>query len=401
MTRAPRMLAGAIAAMRFALVACLFVLAVAAGARAESFITIGDVPVDVTAKSAAAARDQAIADAQRKAFDRLVKRLVANPADQARLRPSQSEIESFVQDFGVQSERASTVRYIGLFTVRFRAGMVRKYLADAGITNVGSLQQVLVIPVFRGRNGSLLWEQDNAWRAAWDRGGFGDGPVTLILPNGDSFDCGALSPAAAQAGDIAAIDAMIQRYAAAGLVVAVAEPRDPARGAASGLTINVATYDAAGPKGSQVLTVDPADGALPEKILLQGVSIVVQSLEDGWQQAIATSGSAGLSGQGIVNPDEAGANAEGGGPPVTYAVSMQLGEPGDWVRTRDLLTSIAGVSRIALDAMTRIAAAFSIDFAGDPGALQAALAGSGYVLAPVSPANAAGPGSFELRRAAR
>ena len=106
----------------------------ALSARAETFMTVSDVPVDVTAKDAAAARDQAIAVAQSKAFDKLVKQLVVNPSDQARVHPSQQDIESFVQDFGVENERVSSVRYIGLYDVRFRDSRVRKYLADLGIT---------------------------------------------------------------------------------------------------------------------------------------------------------------------------------------------------------------------------------------------------------------------------
>jgi len=104
------------------------------GASAETYLTIDNVPVDVTAKNAAAARDSAIAVAQSKAFDQLIKQVVSNPSDQARLHPSQEQIESFVQDFGVDNERASTVRYIGLYSVRFKASLINKYLSDSGVT---------------------------------------------------------------------------------------------------------------------------------------------------------------------------------------------------------------------------------------------------------------------------
>ena len=119
--------------------ALVLAVAFAASARAETFLTVSDVPVDVTAKDAAAARDQAIAVAQSKAWDKLVKELVTDPAQQARIHPSQQEIESFVQDFGVENERVSTVRYIGLYDVRFREGRVRKYLADSGVTGLGDV----------------------------------------------------------------------------------------------------------------------------------------------------------------------------------------------------------------------------------------------------------------------
>jgi len=116
----------------------------AGAASAESYLTIDNVPVDVTTKNAAAARDQAIAVAQSKAFDLLIKQIVANPADQARLHPSQSQIESFVKDFGVDNERVSTVRYIGLYSVRFKESLVNKYLSDSGVTatNEQALQPV-------------------------------------------------------------------------------------------------------------------------------------------------------------------------------------------------------------------------------------------------------------------
>jgi len=50
----------------------------------------------------------------------LVKQVVANPATGA-AASWQAQIESFVKDFGVDNERVSTVRYIGLYSVRFKA----------------------------------------------------------------------------------------------------------------------------------------------------------------------------------------------------------------------------------------------------------------------------------------
>jgi hypothetical protein len=371
---------------------------VAARAIAETYMTVGDVPVDVTAKSAAAARDQAIAQAQAKAFDRLVKRLVPNPADQARVRPSQQDIEGMVQDFAIENERASQVRYIGLYSVRFRAGQVRKYLSDLGVTGIDDLQQILILPVYRGAGGAVLWGQSNPWRTAWERGGFGDGPVSLILPNGDALDTAALSAAAAQAGDAAALGAMIQRYRVAGLVVATAEPRDSTQGAGSGLTITAATYDSTGLRGAQTLAVPPAAGEQPGKLLLRGVSATAEALEDGWK-----GGATGLSGYA---PQRDATGNDGEQPAAMsqgtlYPISVALSGLGDWVGIRNRLATVGGVQRVSLDALTRDNAALTVDFAGDPLALQAALADSGYVLVQTAPPDAAGPGIFLLRRGGR
>jgi hypothetical protein len=364
----------------------------ALSAKAETFLTVSDVPVDVTAKDAAAARDQAIAVAQSKAWDRLVKQLVANPADQTRLHPSQQEIEGFVQDFGVENERVSMVRYIGLYNVRFRESRVRKYLADSGIGGVSAQQQVLVVPIYKTPSGDLLWESDNAWRHAWDRGGFGEGPVTLILPNADSTDTGTVNASAVAGGDTSAFGALMQRYHAAGVVVAVAEPRDPAAGAASGLNLTVTTYDQGGAKGAQSLKVDPMVGESSDKALARGVSAVAGALQSSLRQALASGG------PGPAQPDNAEQPAPGG-IVTSYPIAAPVAGVEGWVRLRNQLTGTPGVQRVALDALSREAAALTLAFSGDVVALQAALSNSGYVLVQTAPGSAAGPGLFQLRPA--
>ena len=378
-------------------IVAFLVLAGAPRLCAETFMTVSDVPVDVTAKDAAAARDQAIAVAQSKAFDRLIKRLVPNPADQARLHPSQQDIESFVQDFGVENERVSMVRYIGLYSVRFRESRVRKYLSDSGVGGIGDQQQVLVVPIYKTQAGTLLWENNNGWRAAWDRGGFGDGPVTLILPNGDGFDTGTLTAMAAADGDSSTFGALMLRYHAAGLVVAIAEPRDPAQGAASGLALIVATYDQGGAKGTQTLKIDPIAGEQPDKALVRGVGAVADALESGWRQSIASGGSTGLAAPTSPQPDAVA--GQPGGFTIPYPIAVPVAGIEGWVRLRNQLAGTPGVQRVALDALTRESAALTLDFSGDVVALQAALSGSGYVLVQTAPGNAAGPGTFQLRLA--
>lgn len=106
----------------------LFVIALAlfgcGPALAANPYVVSGVPVDVTAADAATARDQAIVEGQRKAFSMLVEQLVG--ADQAATIPvpGDSQLSGMVQDFEVESERLSSVRYIGVMTYRFDAASV-------------------------------------------------------------------------------------------------------------------------------------------------------------------------------------------------------------------------------------------------------------------------------------
>jgi hypothetical protein len=285
------------------------------------------------------------------------------------------------------------VRYIAQFSVRFRASRVNKYLSDSGVSAVGDQQQVLVVPVYKGPSGTMLWEPGNKWRAAWDRGGYGDGPVTLLLPNADSFDTGALSAGAAESGDMGAIAALSQRYHAAGVVVAIAQPQG------AGLGLTVTTYDNSGSRGTQTLSVDSAAGEQADKTMLRGVAAVASTLENGWRQAIASGGSTGLHQAVASTQADSGDQPAPNGAVTSYPVAVSVTSVGDWVKLRNQLTGTAGIQRVALDALTRDGAALTLDFAGDPLALQAALAGTGYVLVQTAPGEGGAPGMFQLRPA--
>ena len=140
------------------------------------------------------------------------------------------------------------------------------------------------------------------------------------------------------------------------------------------------------------------------KLLRQGVSAVTTALETGWQQAIATNGSIGLVGAtppAAATADGAsqGAADSSGTLGTLYPMSLAVSDLADWAKARDQLAQLPGVQKLSLDAVTRSSAAFTLDFAGDTLALQSVLASNGFVLVQTAPPTAAGPGSYELKRA--
>lgn len=135
-----------------ALLALVIILATPGFARAQgvgpSSYTVGGVTVDVTADSAAAARDAAIMLGQRIAFDRLMSQLTDPQSAAALPRLTDAEISDLVSDFEVESERASAVRYIGKLSYRFKGDPVRALLEQRGVQYaVMPTAPVLVVPV--------------------------------------------------------------------------------------------------------------------------------------------------------------------------------------------------------------------------------------------------------------
>src|SRR6185369_3435367 len=103
----------------------LFCLLFAIPCRADQpAMAVPGVSVDVTAADAVSAREKALLEGQRQALTTLLSQL-ATPADIAKLPPlTDAQITDMVADYQVESEKVSSVRYIGQIDFRFRADAV-------------------------------------------------------------------------------------------------------------------------------------------------------------------------------------------------------------------------------------------------------------------------------------
>lgn len=206
-----------------ALAALLFVM-FAAGAASADVFTVTGVEVDATAESAAAARQEAIADGQTRAAARVVARLTL-PEDRALLPPMDASTAALlVSGLEVDEESLSSTRYLGLITVTFDPGQVRGYLQGAGASFVESqARPAVVVPLWRAGGRTALWEA-NPWTAAWSTGSYVDEIAPLITPTGDLGDIRAVSAAQAEAYDMIALRELAARYGADRVLIAAAAP---------------------------------------------------------------------------------------------------------------------------------------------------------------------------------
>ena len=111
--------------------------AAAPQARAGTY-TVSGIPVDVTAADASTARDQAIVDGQRAALQKLVENMMGSEKAKQIPMPSDDDISAMVQDFEVETERVSSVRYVGSLTYRFLSDPVDRLVGRAPVGTVGT-----------------------------------------------------------------------------------------------------------------------------------------------------------------------------------------------------------------------------------------------------------------------
>lgn len=312
--------------------------------------TVRNVEVDVTAATATAAREQAIAQAQRQAFERLVARLVVQGGSRSVPVPEGRALDDLVRDFEVASEKVSAVRYLATFTVRFKPDAVRALLRSEQVTYTETVSKpLLVLPLYRAEGALILWDDPNPWREAWARLGQSDGVVPLTVPNGDIADVRDIGPEQALARDPERTGAIAKRYGAAGVLLALATLRMDARSGAPTLDV---TATRVGPiLSEQTLVFSFGDEPTVEALLGKAVVAVRKGVEETWKR------------DNVLRFDR----------PQTVTVTVPISNLAEWVDVRRRLAGIALISKTEIVSLSREAAVLSLTFPGDAEQLAAAL----------------------------
>jgi hypothetical protein len=329
----------------------------------EDPFTVRNVEVDVTAESGAAAREKAIAEAQRAAFDRLVARLVPTGGQQSVPKVVGKALDDIVRDFEVDSEKVSAVRYIATFTVRFKANAVRDLLRGSQVTYTETTSKpLLVLPLYRAEGALILWDDPNPWREAWARFGPSDGFVPIMVPNGDIADVQDIGPEQTLRRDADRLKAIASRYGASGVLLAFATLRMDAPSSRPVLDVTATRSGPGVPE--QTLVFSFGDEPNVDALLAKAVKTVRSSIEDSWKR------------ETVQRFDR----------PQSLTVTVPLTSLADWIEVRKRLASVAFVRKSEIRTMSRDQAVLLLSFQGDEEQLAAALAQRDLALVQDGPA---------------
>lgn len=164
-----------------------------------------DVLVDVVDKNAAQAREKAFVAANRQGLINLLKKITTSDGVRQVAELNDNQIQNFVKEVSIISEKVSDIRYVAELKVRFNGNILRKYLREKHIpfTEEGGFK-VLVLPLWQQGEQTLWMEPENLWRVAWNDNSVSDGMVEFLIAGNNE-----LSLEAVNAGKVLEFDSLL------------------------------------------------------------------------------------------------------------------------------------------------------------------------------------------------
>ena len=371
--------------------ACVLLLVILAAPRAEPALAqdsedaySATVKVDATADGAAAARDAARVDGQRRALAAVVGKLsgASEPAQLPKL--DDKAITDMVQSFEVANERMSAVRYVADYTFHFRSAKVRRLVRVAntapaegtgkstaegtgkstaegagkstaeGAGNPAAesgSKSIVVLPVFKNGASLTLWNDPNAWRGAWAKRSAGSGLTHLLLPLGDAGDLAAIDADKAGSGDATGLAAIAKQNGGSETVVALATARRQ-EGRLVGVEVSVKHYRAGRLVDAHGNSYDANPGEDEADILRRTADAVAADIESGVKKDTASSFDRQAS----------------------LTISVPITSLGEWLQVRNRLASVASIRKVDLLSLSRQEAKIAVKYIGDQDQLKSRLA---------------------------
>jgi hypothetical protein len=375
---------------------------------ANPLYTVEGVRVDITAKSAVEAREQAFEQAQADAFNTLAGRMLPPQQLQSFKLPDINTISAMIQDYEIANEQLSTVRYVADYTIRFKEGASRNYFASLGadiygaqqaFTDIGNVQPapnaqtteaasssaqplaapaggpVLVLPFLEKGGQMMLWSPFNVWRNAWDKTG-GAGASDIVVPLGDISDISDIRDEDALSFNPEKLGALVQRYGASEAVIAIARPdailsRIANEGDAAAGVLKIALYRTDMGRADYVhdITVTASNTDTLASLFNRGVAQVKRALSADWKNNASAP-----SDDTSVESTHQMATLQSVDVRIPYA-SLR-----EWSETQAALRRVRGIASLEIRSVTPREASASLSYNGDIEALRLALAQSGITL---------------------
>lgn len=321
--------------------------------------TVEGVEVDITAKNALVAREEAFNAAQVKAYEILSERLVNNGEKETVEKLDADAISYMVQDFEVTKEQLSAKRYKGTYTIRFRPAAFQEQIINQG-NSYSDIPRgaVLVLPFYQTSTSTVLWDPNNPFLSAWARSGASNGAMSsTVVPIGDIEDVAQINEFSPLNYDPVKLERMRDRYGANEVSIILASPEVDLSGVE---TVRLSLYSAKmrGPQFAGQMSVDGHVGETTQQLYDRVVAKLQQQYKSDWKQETAVTSM----------------NAQ------RFEAVMSFLSVREWIDAKQKLERVPGMVSVDVNRLTPREASMALNYQGDVQRLAIALGQLGLML---------------------
>jgi hypothetical protein len=304
--------------------------------------------------------------AERDAFNVVLKRLMPVSAYAQLPDLSQQNVEELIEGVSIRSERNSTTRYLASLDVSFNSVAVKQLLDSQNIPYSETRAEAISILPLVLDGGNVKAEGAEGWRQAWEDLDLADSvtPATILQPRPNLT---AETVKSVLGGDAQAFALMQTEYSYAPLVVAIGEV-DGGK-----FVTRLVGADSVGPINyghTDTFSGNAKDAARGAAAVAFGI------IENRWKvtqdQPAAPAGA--KSEGGTDQTPQTGATEV----PRNVEATVQFTGLKDWQEIRARLMQVAGIQGLEVNALSARAASITFDYAGSLGKLQTELGQSGF-----------------------
>jgi Uncharacterized protein conserved in bacteria (DUF2066) len=348
---------------------CLMLGALATGAQADDDTpyTVSKIAVDVTAKDAVAAKGDAMAEAEKRGLNQVLRRVVPFSAYTKLPALQPGQIEGLVNGISIRKEQYSTTRYIATLDVIFNEQGVKQLIGSLGLALSEDRAPMISILPLTIEGNQVKSAANDSWRQAWLDLDLIHGltPANVLQPRPD-LEAGTVR--AVLAGDAGAFASVQGDYGSAPLILAVGQPVDGGK-----FITRLAGTDGVG--RINYGRSNTLNGTSPNAVARDAAAFAYAVIEDRWKARQATSGAVEPAryDQGV--PPQAAPQQESG---RLVTMVVQFGSLKEWQQIRGRLMQVPGLQDLEVNALSARTASITFDYTGSLGRLQKVLADGGF-----------------------
>lgn len=184
-----------------------------------------EVTIDIPSQDPVSARQSAISKGEVNGLISLLERL-GSPAQAKDIMSTldAKKISAIVKGVQIVDEKISADRYRARLVVSFDGDGISEIISSVNSPEAkeilpASINAFLIIPGLEMGNQSMLWEEENLFRSAWNNVALEVSSGDVIVPYGDNTDASVLSYESMMTADFQALSSFAVRYGASNIVL--------------------------------------------------------------------------------------------------------------------------------------------------------------------------------------